>query len=190
MIVHLVGSLRNLDDDVKNLNAIVNVVHDHGATIAHNWLEAAIVRRKNKIYIKDWTPFVQHNMDALQHSDVVIIDATHYAFSHGYQMAAALHHQKPVLVVSRDRLKYKYITGFTNNLLSYKTYTSEDDLSQIVSLFLKKNTIHTKDLRFNIMLTKKISRYLDEKSQETGKNKSEIIRDIIKKHDKMRKNNG
>jgi hypothetical protein len=192
MLVHLVGSLRNLDEDVEYLKTVIETVHDHSASIAHNWLEPAVIRAKDNIYTKDWTPFVQNNMDALQRCHVVIIDATHYSFSHGYQMAAALDHKKPVLIVSRDPAgdKYKYLSGFTNSLLTYEKYSSNTDLMHTVSSFLKKNTIHTKDLRFNIMLTRKLFRYLDEKSSETGKNKSEIIRAIIKKHDDIRKSDG
>lgn len=180
MLVHLVGSLRNLDEDTKHLRKIVDTIYDNDAALALNWLEPAIIRIKEGDTNSNWESFVTHNMDALRRSDVVVIDATHYAFSHGYQMAAALEFKKPVLVVSRDRFEYKYITGFTDPLLSYKTYSTEDELIRTITSFLKKNTVHTKDLRFNIMLNRKIAKYLDEKSQSSGKSKSDIIRDVIK----------
>lgn len=181
MIVHLVGSLRNIDEDEFYLRRIIETIHDHGAVLAHEWPEAAVARFNEGIQVTDWTPFVQKNLDALKSADLVIIDASYYTFAQGFQMAAALEYQKPVLVVSRNDLQYKYITGFTNSILSYKTYTNKVELSKLVTSFLKKNTVHTKDLRFNIFLTRKISNYLDEKSQYTGKNRSAIIRDIIKK---------
>lgn len=182
MIVHLAGSLRDLDEDAKNLRRIIEVVHDHGGTISHNWLDAALQRHKDNVEVSDWTPFVENMTTALKRSDVVIIEATHYAFSQGFQMAAALEHQKPVLVVSQHRLKYLFITGFTDPLLSYATYSSEEELAKIVNSFLRKNIIHTKDLRFNLFITRQIARYLYEQSLETGKNKSEIVRDIIRKN--------
>jgi hypothetical protein len=188
MLVHLAGSLRSHEKDLPYLRKIISLIHDHDSTLAHNWVEAAIVRQKNNVRIADWTPFVANAMETLKQADVVIIEATHYSFSQGYQMAAALEHRKPVLVVSRDRLDRKYITGFTDSLLSYGQYATEEELSQLVSSFLKRNTIHVKDLRFNFFITKGIAQYLDRKARETGKNRSEIIRDIIKKRNDTRVN--
>jgi len=190
MIVHLIGSLHDYETNpemVEDLRAIANTIHDNDSSLSHNWIEAAIIRHEKNVIIPDWTPYVEDNLAALHQSDVVIIEATPYSFGLGFQMAAALHHQKPVLVVSRERLKYKYISGFVDNLLTYKTYSNRDELARTVSAFLQKNTVHTKDLRFNIMLTRKISKFLDEKTKETGKNRSEVIRDIIKSSDTKRK---
>jgi hypothetical protein len=181
MLVHFAGSLRSHEKDLPYLRKIVSLIHEHDSALANNWIEAAIVRQNNNVEIADWTPFVANAMDTLKQADVIIIEATHYSFSQGYQMAAALEHKKPVLVISRDRLNKKYITGFTNSLLSYGKYETEDELARLVSSFLKKNTVHVKDLRFNFFITRKIAQYLDRKSHETGKNQSEIIRDIIKK---------
>lgn len=187
MIVHLAGSIRNNHEGVKDLKKITEVIQDFGGALSHNWIEPAIIRRAMHIETPDWTTFVKDTIDALRRSDVVIIEASHYSFSQGFQMAAALNNQKPVLVISRERLKYKYLTGFTSSLLSYGTYSSEIELVKKVSSFLKKNTVHTKDLRFNIFINREILRYLNKTSKETGKNKSEIIRDIIKKNDNSRK---
>lgn len=181
MIVHLSGSLHNLEEDLEYLQTIVNTIHDLDSTLAFNWIDPAVIQKKEHNQARDWTSHVQHNLDAIKKADVVIVDASHYAFSHGFQTAAALEHNKPILVVSRDRLKHKYITGFTSHLLSYSQYTSKEELGKIVRSFLKKNVVHTKDLRFNMFLTREIVQYLDERSQESGVNRSEIIRDLIRK---------
>src|SRR5690606_29467837 len=125
-------------------------------------------------------------LEALQKSEVVILEISHYSFGHGFQLAAALEHKKPVLVVSKQSLEKKYISGFTNPLLSHHYYSSEADLVKIVSSFLKKNTVHTKDLRFNLFMTHKIYKYLTELSHITGKSRSEIVRNVIKKHSRKR----
>lgn len=186
MIVFIAGSLRNLEEDVAYLKRIIEVSHDHGATISYNWLDAAIARHENDVQIADWTPLVHNNLEALKRSDVVIIEASHYSFSQGFYMAAALEYKKPVLVVSRDRLHHKYITGFTDPLLVFAEYSSQNKLAQIVTSFIKRNTVHTKDLRFNFFMTRKIAQYVDEKSKETGKTRSDIVRNIIKRNGKSR----
>lgn len=179
--MHLSGSLNNLEEDLEYLRAIMDTIHDFDSTLAFNWIDPAIIRKKDNLEVKDWTPYVQHNLDAIKKADVVIIDASHYAFSHGFQTAAALEHNKPTLVVSRERLNHKFITGFTSHLLSYAQYTSREDLTKSVRSFLKKNVVHTKDLRFNMFLTREIVQYLDGRSHESGVNRSEIIRDLIRK---------
>jgi len=186
MIIHLAASLRNIDEDEHYLRRIIEVIHDHGAVLADEWLDAAITRLTEEISVADWTLFVQKTLDAIKSADMVIIDASNYTFGQGYQMAAALEYQKPVLVVSRDDLKYRYITGFTSSLLTYKTYTNETELIKLVASFLKKNIVHTKDLRFNIFLTRRISNYLDEKSLYSGANRSAIVRELIKKRSRNR----
>jgi hypothetical protein len=181
VIVYIAGSLRDFDKDVLCQKKIIEVIHDHSATISQNWLDAAIARHENDVQIADWTPIVRNNLEALKRSDVVIIETSHYSFSQGFYMAAALEHKKPVLVISRNRLHHKYITGITDPMLSFSEYSSEEELTQAIASFLKKNTIHTKDLRFNFFMTRRIAQYIDEKSKETGKTRSDIIRSIIKR---------
>ena len=186
MIVHIAGSLRDPKADADYLRAITEVVHDRGAVLALNWLDAAIVRQENNRSYDDWKPFVESNMDATKRADVIIIDSTHAAFSQGFHIMAALDNKKPTLVVSREDFSQKYIRGITNSLLSLATYRDKAELKKITSEFLSRNTVHTKDLRFNMFLTRTIVRFLDEQSRETGRGRSEIIRDLIKDASKRR----
>jgi hypothetical protein len=181
MIVHLAGSLRSPDVDLKHLQDIVEVIHNRGGVLAHNWIDAALTRHRDKVHVSNWKPFVDNDLDAIKRADVVIVEATHYSFSQGYVVAAALELNKPVLILSRDAIDGKSVSGITNTLFTYRRYSDSDELQSATNTFLSKNTIHTKDLRFNIFLTRNIFQYLEHTSYETGKNKSEIIREIIKR---------
>ncbi|HSW77961.1 MAG TPA: hypothetical protein VLG36_04130 [Candidatus Chromulinivoraceae bacterium] len=181
MIVHIAGSLRDSEVDTTYLQQIIETVHDHGAVLAHSWLEAAIARQKESIVIPDWTPYVEANLDAVIRADVVIVELTHYSFSQGFLIAAAFEHKKPVLAISRHSTHGDTVSGITNPLFTYKRYSDGTDLKQTVDEFLRKNTVYTQDLRFNMFLTRQIFKYLEEVSHETGKSRSEIIRAIIKR---------
>lgn len=181
MIVHLAGSLRDPEVDAACLQQIIETIHDHGAVLAHNWLEAALVRQKENITVPDWTPYVDANIEGVKRADVVIADLTHYSFSQGFLVAAALQYKKPILAVSRNPVDSHTASGITDPLFSYKRYEDNDGLKQIVDEFLDKNTVHTKDLRFNMFLTRQIFKYLEETSRETGKSRSEIIRALVKR---------
>jgi hypothetical protein len=181
MIVHFTGSLREPTADADYLRQILEAIHTSGAVLADNWLEAALEREKHNIEVTDWTPYVQANLDAVKRADVVIVDLTHYAFSQGYIVAAALKRKKPILAISRNTEAGHTASGINDPLFVYKKYGSSDELKQIVATFLKRNTVHTKDLRFNMFLTRKIFQYLEENSRETGKSRSEIIRGLVKR---------
>lgn len=180
MIVHIAGSIRDFDSDATRLRQVIQIIHDKGGTIAHNWLEPALIRAKEDIYISDWKPYVEANLEAIKRSDLVIIEATHYTFSKGFQVGAALEHNKPTLLVSREALMGKSASGISDPLLSRKTYANDDELRKIISQFIDHNTVHTKDLRFNMLLSRRAAKYLDEYSSTTGKTKSEAIRELIK----------
>lgn len=181
MIVHLVGSIRDPSLDMPHLKHIVDLIHDQGGVLGENWLDAALVRHEQHLDFQDWTPFVQNNLESLRRSDIVIVDATHYAFSHGFQTAAAIDHSKPTLVISRQKLSDKLISGIASRFVTLRQYQDKNELDQIISKFIQVNTIHTKDLRFNIFLTREIEQYLDAASRGMNKNKSEIIRRLIKR---------
>jgi hypothetical protein len=181
MIVHLIGSLREPEVDAAYLRQIIESIHDHGAVIAHNWLEPSLTRQKADIAIQDWSPFVDANLDAIKRADIVIADLTHYSFAQGFMVAAALKDKKPILAVSRNPVDSHTASGITNTLFTYKQYTDNASLGRLVSAFLDQNTVHTKDLRFNMFLTRQTFKYLEETSQETGKSRSEIIRALVKK---------
>lgn len=181
MIVHIAGSIRDPDEDALYLRQIVEMVHDHGAVIALNWLEPALLRQKENISTPDWTSYVEANIDAIKRADIVIADLTHYSFAQGYIVAAAFQHKKPVLAVSRNDIRSHTASGIVNPLFTYKKYKDEKELKSIVHDFLIKNTIHTKDLRFNMFLTRRIFKYLEDTMRETGKSRSEIIRELVKR---------
>lgn len=187
MIVHLHGSAR----DKKNfpyLEKLVQTIHEHGAVIARDWLEAEKNRMEGKLGDKDvdWAEIAEANLDATNRADIVIIEATSYGFMQGYQLALSLQHRKPTLLVSRDDLKGRALAGLRNKFLTMKAYSSEEELVKIANKFIRDNKISTKDLRFNFFIDRQIYNYLREVSYETGKNKSEIIRELLDNEIKRR----
>lgn len=180
MIVHLAASIRKPEADTPYLQLITETIHDHGAVLAHNWLDAALLRQKEDATTPDWTSYVEANLEAIKRCDVIIVELTHSSFGQGFLIAAALEHKKPILAVSRGKVKSHTASGLADSLFTYKKYTTADNLSAIVSSFLDKNTIHTKDLRFNMFLTRATFKYLEDTSRETGKSRSEIIRELVK----------
>lgn len=183
MIIQIIGSAKNLKEDLPFLHGILEVIHDNSAVIARDWISAAqnridknIVRDDTKV---DWDSVHKENSEAIIRSDLVIIEATNYGFQEGFYTSQAIEHKKPVLLVTRNNIRGQLIHGVKHKLLSVQQYKDEGELAKVVSKFVKANTILGKDLRFNFFIDRQIYSYLREVSYETGKNKSEIIRELL-----------
>lgn len=184
MIIHLTGSTTNLKKDLPYLRAIVKTIAENDSVLARDWIESAYhAKETGKLADKDvdWRQVMDETMDAIHRADITIIESTNYTFSQGFQVAVALQQKKPTLIVSRKPLNERMISGYRNKMLSMKEYKTEEDLAEITRQFIRDNTIATKDLRFNMFIDRPIYNYLRSESYESGKNKSEIIRDLINK---------
>lgn len=183
MLVYLAGSLRN-ESDGATLEEIKKVIQRRGGSLVNDWIPSAVDRLKKDVKVKDWEPIVEESIAGIERADIVIIEASHNSFSQGYLMAAALEHQKPVLILSKKPLAEKTAELPSSPLLTTVIYSATSALEEIVHTFIRKNTIHTKDLRFNMLMTRRVFNYLDERSNETGVSMSEIVRDMIKRASK------
>lgn len=180
MIVQILGNSQHLDD-LPFLQAIVETVHDSGAVIAHDWVSAAERTHKNggRGAAVDWEEQYKENIEAISRADIVVAEATAYGFTEGFYVSQALNQKKPVLIVSHKDIKTLPISGAGHKLLQVQHYDNAEELQKLVAKFIKINTIATKDLRFNFFIDRQIYNYLREASYETGKNKSEIIRELL-----------
>lgn len=183
MIIQIIGSAKNLAKDLPFYHKVLEAIHDDGAVIARDWISAAqnrmdknIVRDDTKV---DWNDVHKENSEAITRSDIVIIEATNYGFQEGFYMSQALQQKKPVLLLTRNNVRGLLVHGIKNKILTIQQYSTHDDLKKAVSKFIRTNTISTKDLRFNFFIDRHIYNYLREVSYETGKNKSEIIRELL-----------
>lgn len=178
MIIHLAGSSRNIDKDYSLYRAIVAAIAACGGSLARDWIEPAHKTHSLKEGA-DWKSTVADTLSAISQADLVIIEASAGEYLQGYETAVAVQQKKPTLVVSRHKASKTPASGLRNRLLTTAHYRSEEDLSQIVKDFIIANTIATKDLRFNMFIDRPIYNFLRSVSYETGKNKSEIIRELI-----------
>jgi hypothetical protein len=183
MIIQIIGSAKNLKKDLPFYRSVLEAIHDEGAVVARDWISAAqnrfdkgVIRDDKKV---DWEGVHKENSEAIDRADVVIIEATNYGFQEGFYTSQALQHKKPVLLLTQENIRGRLIHGFNHKLLVVRHYDNTDELEKIVSTFIKSNTISTKDLRFNFFIDRPIYSYLREVSYETGKNKSEIIRELL-----------
>lgn len=186
--IHLIASGNDFEHDLPYLQKITDTIYKNNALLTHDWIGAAIARKKRTPDVEDadWTSIVEESIDAIKRSDLVIAEVSFGDFNQGIQTYMAAQYKKPTLIVSRSPIEGMSISGIASKYTTVKRYSSEQELSDIVSKFIKQNSIPEKDLRFNMILDRRIYKYLRDKSYETGKNKSEIVRELIEREIKKR----
>lgn len=181
MIIHFISSKSGINDNYEHLKRIVEIIKGTGNELARDWLdlEYEYTRSGKEHSAIDWRKVNLENLEALSRADVVIAEATVKSFSTGFQVATAIQQKKPTLILTRDNaLEGTFASGLISDFVSAKNYNAEN-LEDFISTFIRQNTIETKDLRFNFFIDRQIYNYLRWAAYKTGKNKSEILRELV-----------
>lgn len=191
MNIHLIGSMRQFDEDIIPMQAITRTLHRHGIYLAHDWINAVKSRRERRTTREeelDWPNIVSVNTQAVLDADALIIENSRFNYSSAYQTAFALQHNKPVLNLYRvDTPEYKnwpdklFVSGIQNNLFHNIAYKKPEDLAPIVERFLKDIKPKSIDLNIRISLDPSDIAYLERKSQESNISIAGIVKEILVK---------
>jgi hypothetical protein len=186
--VHLIASGNDLDNDLPYLEKIMEAIYSNYAILTRDWLGAAIARKKRMPHVEkgDWVSIVSESIDAIKRSDLIIAEISFSDFNQGVQTYIAAQYKKPTLIVTRSQIEDRFISGISNKYLTVKRYATIEELESIVNAFIKQHAVPSKALRFNLFLDRRIYKYLRDKSYETGKNKSEIVRALLEKEVRRR----
>lgn len=191
MLIHFIASRSTLEHDIKYYRMILDAVRKEGHTFTSDWLEHAyeLARTGEGFEQLDWNSIYRSDMESLAKTDLVIADVTSKSFAVGFQVAVALQHKKPTLLLKReeegDGQQSYYPMAAKDNLLVHRTY-NVDNIEKIVEDFIKENRIDNKDLRFNFFIDRQIYNYLRWASFKTGKTKAEILRELVQREIKER----
>jgi hypothetical protein len=181
MKVHFSAPLHKLDKHLATYMLIESTIKESGHNLAKEWLQAFRDRQGKPGSFSDaeWQDINDNTLVAVQEADAVIIEASIPSFSMGYLSAVALAHKKPLLMLFKSRPQ-SYILDANNSLRRAETYTSDGELKQIISNFLKDVDIDGNNLRFNMALDRETYNFLNWESVNTGKTKAQIIRELLK----------
>ena len=181
MIVHLTTSTVSLRKNSRHLSLITESISKAGHNIAQDWISAARHRLKNNLKKKP-ASIASENLELVSKADVIVAEVTYDSFGIVYQVAMAIHLNKPVLLLTKNSKVDKMLQGLAdNNMVILKNY-SEKTLNAIIEDFLKLNDISSQDLRFNFFIDREIYNYLRWAAYKTNKSKSKILRDMIKNY--------
>jgi hypothetical protein len=180
MIVYFSATGRNIKEDIATYKRIIHAVREADHNVSNDWTENALLREPNSY--TNMPALVSDSIKAIENAELLIAEASGVStLGVGYEIALALHHKKPTLILVREDMEgISYAVGLKDDLITPRTYNDET-LEKIVTDFLKDNEVKNKDLRFNFVIDRKIYNHLRLKSFQTGKTKAEVVRDLLLK---------
>lgn len=187
MIIHFIAAKHTLDRDYKHLREIRNAIVKSGHHLTRDWLdkEHDIIRSSEDTSKINWWISTKKDLRTLARADLVIAETTEESLSVGYQIAAAVQLKKPILVlVNNDTLSTtRFSNGISPDFDSFATIKQydTDNLHAVIEMFIDENKVEKKDKRFNFFINSEIDTYLKRQAHITGKNKSEVLRDLVLK---------
>lgn len=181
MIVHLVSSLRRIEGNLEYLRSIIQTVHDNDSSIAYNWVERVNQKVIAGLGEDNWESIIDQNIEALNRSDGLIIEATRYGFLDGFHTALALQKKKPTLIVSRHPLNERAMSGLHSPYLELHEYETEQQLVEIVSRFMQHYSMPRDSSERIIKITNRLYNYLQLQALKTQATDSDIISELLDK---------
>jgi hypothetical protein len=183
MIIHFTSSRSNESEGFETLKRVIDVIHKTGNLLARDWVGSQFHTEITKP-VRELEPGLIYDlsMDAIERSDMVIIESSLKSFGSGFQAAIALQKKKPTLLLikhSQSDNESLIEKGINDPLFVRKKYVSDDELERIVVGFIEENTYKTKDLRFNFVLDPQLYNHIRWKSFKTKKTKAEIVRELL-----------
>jgi len=154
--------------------------------LIRDWFtEESVWQFKNKTteYKSDMSDIFEESLSAINEADRVIFSGDNTTMSVGYQLSIALNKKKPVLLLVRGKNINKarlYVYGSNNPLLEIKTYSNIETLTERIESFLEKD-FAKKKVRMNFFLEEELHDKIEQQAKETGKTKTDIIKEALKK---------
>lgn len=178
MVIHFIAGKSNIDKEIVYFRRITSLVKSAGHTLTKDWLSEVHDAHNTSLSI-NWSNIYRTNIEAIDNADVVIAEATTKSFGVGFQVALAIRSKQPVLILLREGVdRRSMLWGIDEEFVRTKFY-NEKTLDSIILEFLKEYDITTKEKRFNLMLDRKLQNYLSRSAKETGKSRSQIVRELL-----------
>lgn len=183
MKVFFTGSTSNLIEDTKRydyINDIIMSLKHESTNYIHHPVDSDYRLTVEKSIGTSGLSVYDFVVQLITSSDVLIADITTQSFKVGYQLDYALHNKIPCLVIykkSEDFVLPIMLHTSRYGLLQVREYESEEEIKDIISEYL--NNIVSGKIKFNFFINHRIHNYLNRRSQRDGRNKSDIVRDLI-----------
>lgn len=188
MVVQYMYSLASLTDQLtrNGIIAMRDIIKERGHTIPFDDLDKKILKvpigvdPDSKDVTEHFTPYDYDAYSfAISESDVIIDEASRSNSTTGITIGIALSMGKPCLILvnkpdKREKTARLFLGNLNHPLLTYKEYSSPEELQQIVVEFLESIN-HRVRVRFNLVMDQNHDNYLTWAASQYDISKTEVI---------------
>jgi hypothetical protein len=175
--IFLTFSSQEVNSYNKILERIINLIDESKEfQILHRWFDDKQSKNSNiyKIY--------ERSTKALLNADLVVAEVSTPSIGVGQQIAFAMAHKIPVVVLVKFNLKKEksllFLKGIKSARVIFYYYKNEGDIVNNL-IQTMRSVINDNFEKLNFMATKSIKKLLSEESKKRKLSQSELLRQII-----------
>lgn len=178
MRVHFGGTVTRLKEYPKQYVQIVKTIKELKHELMRDWVTeelSGITAPVDLMY--------EYTLNAIKNSEAVVLEDSFSSTAVGQQLMIALQNNIPVLLLrskklTKDNVSNIFISKNLSKLVSCKRYTSRN-IKGILKKFFEKTAVQFSESRFNLVIDKKLDKYLKELAKKNQSSKSAEIRRLI-----------
>jgi len=184
MKIYFSCSSSGLPKFLREYNFIRKTIKGLNNEIIFDWIDRSFNEvNKNQLTKDDEINIHEEGINAIGSADALVADVSFPSASVGFQVGLALSRKIPVLCIYSEELGDKEAPRVTqaikSPLLLIRSYT-EKSLKKVIYDFFG-NLPESKLIKFNFIITTKISEYLNWGSEKNNISKSDFLREIVEK---------
>lgn len=176
-------STSQLREYKHNYIKIRDVIIENNHILTRDWLPLALAKLDSKDREYDAINAYKKVIEAINKSDLLIIDDTASGFSTGHEITLGLMKQKPTLVLwhnTKKRLFDKRMIHGIESPYLVTSYYEESNLEEIILKFINQFSHATQKHRFHLVIDEVERNYIDWAKFKNDKSRTEIIREAIR----------
>lgn len=138
----------------------------------------------HELTVEDWQEVYRNMANAMNMSDVVVLENTTSAFSTGYIAGVAISKAIPTLVLhnvnTQHTFKTSFIYGINSPYLTVEAYRTVNDLYLSIKKFVELYSQEKDTSSFHLKLSRPEKRFVDQMAKKLNISKIQFIRKLIK----------
>jgi hypothetical protein len=178
--------LQELKQNASKYHKVIDFLKQNEHELTREWLDDALKHIENNRSQPSRAEMYSEVMAAIRSAKVCIFDVTVKSMSVGQQILYALERRKPTLMISNihksDPVYTLMIYGSGSGYLHAYDYRNEVEMLKIIETFLSKPYIIAEPQRYNLLLERELSEFVNWKGFQEGITKTEVIAQAVREY--------
>ncbi|MCR4326319.1 MAG: nucleoside 2-deoxyribosyltransferase [Candidatus Roizmanbacteria bacterium] len=180
MKVYFTGSIVGKNEYLKDYQRIIDILHQQGCEVQSDHIMQSSPSSIRMLKREERLAFHAKLERWIQDCDCVVANVSFPSISVGYEIAMALHQNKPVLVLHALGTKApNLLADSKNDYVICEAYT-QHSLPELIEEFIRYTKSHV-EMRFTFFITPRIAAHLTEIAKKKHMPKSVYLRDLLER---------